>query len=98
VDGNAFLASASLCGGLFWREFHSFYIGQQGTFSCEGWQARLGEGTLSRSEENFARWRQQQKLKNMSAESKEDITKEKDAGGAVAKSVMRGEDESACVS
>jgi hypothetical protein len=31
VDGNAFLASASLqCGGLFWREFHSFYIGQGG--------------------------------------------------------------------
>jgi hypothetical protein len=28
VDGNAFLASASLeCGGLLWRECHAFYIG-----------------------------------------------------------------------
>jgi hypothetical protein len=31
----------------------------------------------------------------MSAESEEDVTQEKDAGGAVADSVMRGEDEDA---
>jgi len=62
--------------------------------SSEGWQAGLGGGTLLRSEENFAGGRQSQSLEGMSAESEEDVTQEKDAGGAVANSVM-GEDEGA---
>jgi hypothetical protein len=48
-----------------------------------------------RSEENFARGRQWQSRERMSAESEEHVTQEKDAGGAVADSVMRGEDEDA---
>jgi hypothetical protein len=50
---------------------------------------------LLRSEENFARGRQYQNLERMSAESEEHVTQEKDAGGAVADSVMGGEDEDA---
>jgi hypothetical protein len=96
VDGDAFLASAALeCGGLFWRELNSVNIRQEGALSSEGWQARLGRGALLRSEENFAGWRQWQNLEGMSAESEEDVTQKKDAGGAVADSVMRGEDEDA---
>jgi hypothetical protein len=68
---------------------------QEGALSSEGGQARLGGGALSRSEETFARWRQRQSLEDMSAESEQDVTQEKDAGGAVADSVMRGEDEGA---
>ena len=48
-----------------------------------------------RSEEVFARGRQWQSRERMSAESEEHVTQEKDAGGAVADSVMRGEDEDA---
>ena len=48
-----------------------------------------------RSEENFARTRQRQSLERMSAESEEHVTQEKDARGAIADSVMRGEDEDA---
>jgi hypothetical protein len=96
VDGNAFLASASLeCGGLLWREFDSFYVREKRAISGEGCHAGLGGSALSRSTENFARWRERQSLKDMSAEREEDITQEKDAGGAIANSVMRGEDEGA---
>jgi hypothetical protein len=55
----------------------------------------LGGGALLPSEENFARRRQWQSLEGTSAESEEDVTQEKDAGGSVADSVMRGEDEGA---
>jgi hypothetical protein len=55
----------------------------------------LGGGALLRSEENFARGRQWQSLEGTSAESEEDVTEEIDAGGSVADSVMRGEDEGA---
>jgi hypothetical protein len=48
-----------------------------------------------RSEENFARGRQGQRLGNISAESEEHVTQEKDAGGAIADGVMRGEDKGA---
>jgi hypothetical protein len=68
---------------------------QEGALSSEGWQAGLGGGTLLRSEENLARGPQWQSLEGMSGESEEDVTQEKDAGGAVADSVMRGEDEGA---
>jgi hypothetical protein len=96
VDGDAFLASAALeCCGLFWREFSSFHMRQEGALSCEGWQAGLGGDALLRSEENFAGGRQRQSRKLMSAESEEHVTQEKDAGEAVADSVMRGEDEDA---
>ena len=63
--------------------------------SSEGWQAGFGGGALLRSEENFARGRQWQSFEDMPAESEECITQKKDAGGAVADSVMRGEDEGA---
>jgi hypothetical protein len=57
VDGDAFLASAALERGcLFWCEFSSFHIGQEGALSSEGWQSGLGGGALSRSEENLAGW------------------------------------------
>ena len=82
-------------GGLFWREFNSFHMRQEGALSSEGWQAGLGGDTLLRSEENLARGPQWQSLEGMSGESEEDVTQEKDAGGAVADSVMRGEDEGA---
>jgi hypothetical protein len=96
VDGDAFLASAVLeGGGFFWRESTSFHIRQERALSSEGWQARLGGGALMRSEENFARGRQWQSLEGASAESVEDVTQEKDVRGAVADSVMRGEDEAA---
>ncbi len=96
MDGDVFLASAALeCGGLFCREFNSFHPRQQRTPSSEGWQAGLGGGALLRSEESFARGRQWQNHEIMSTESEEDVTQKKDAGGAVADSVMRGEDEDA---
>jgi hypothetical protein len=63
--------------------------------SSEGWQAGFGGGTLLRSEENFARGRQWQSFEVMSAEGEEEVAKEKDAGGAVAHSMMGGEDEGA---
>jgi hypothetical protein len=54
VDGDAFLASAALeCGGLFWREPNSFHLWQGRAPSSEGRQARLGGGTLLRSEGEF---------------------------------------------
>jgi hypothetical protein len=96
VDGDAFLASAALeCGGLFWRELDSFHKRQARALSSEGWQAGLGGGALLRSEESFARGRQWQSLEGMSAKREEHVAQEKDAGGAVADSVMRGEDEDA---
>jgi hypothetical protein len=68
---------------------------QARALSSERWQAGLGGGTLSRSEENFARGHQWESLEAMSAESEEHVTEEKDAGGAVADSMMGGEDEGA---
>jgi hypothetical protein len=65
------------------------------TMSSEGRQAGLTGGALLRSEENFAGGRQWQGLEDMSAESEKDVTQKKDAGGAVADRVMRGEDEGA---
>jgi hypothetical protein len=53
----------------------------------------LGRSALLRSEKNLARWRQWKRLKNMSAENEKDVTQEIDAGGPIADSVMRGEDE-----
>jgi hypothetical protein len=96
MDGDAFFASAALeCGGLFWSESNSFHIRQKRALSSEGWQAGLGGGALLRSEENFARGRQWQIRERMSAESKEYVTQEKDAGGAVADSAMRGQNKDA---
>ena len=96
VDGDPFLANAALkCGGLFWCEFNSFHMGHRRAQSSEGRHAGLGGGALLRSEESFARGRQGQSLEVMSAESEEDVTQKKDAGGTVANSVMRGEDEGA---
>jgi hypothetical protein len=82
-------------GGLFRRELNSFHTRQDGALSREGWQAWLGGGTLLRSEEILAGGRQWQGLERVSAESEEDVAQEKDAGGAVADSVMRGKDEDA---
>jgi hypothetical protein len=96
MDGDAFFASATLeCGGLFWSESNSFHIRQKRALSSERWQAGLGGSALLRSEENFARGLQWQSLEGMSAQSEEDVTQEKDAGGAVADSMVRGEDEGA---
>jgi hypothetical protein len=96
VDGYAFLASAALeCGGLFWRELNSFHMRHWRALSRKRWQTWLGRGALLRSEENFAGGCKRQRLEGMSAESEEDVTQQKDAGGAIADSVMRGEDEGA---
>jgi hypothetical protein len=96
MDGDVFLASASLeYSGLFWREFNSFHMRQDGALSSEGWHAGLGGGALLRSEESFARGRQWQSRERLSAEREEYVMQEKDAGGAVTDSVMRGEDEGA---
>ena len=93
VDGDVFLASAELeRAGLFWSEFNSFHMRQEGALSSEGWETGLGGGgTLLGSEENFARGRQWESLERLSAESEEHVTEEKDAGGAVADGAMGGE-------
>jgi hypothetical protein len=96
VDSDAFLASATLeCGSLFWREFDSLYTRQERALSSNGWQTGLAGSTLLRSEEHLAGWCQRKSLEDMSAESEEDVAKEKDKGNAVGDSVMRGEDEGA---
>jgi hypothetical protein len=44
-------------------------------------------------EENFARWRQRQRLKDMSAESEKDVAKETEKRNTVRYSVMGGKNE-----
>jgi len=68
-------------------------MGHRRALSSEGSRAGLVGGTLLRSEENFARWRQSQSLEGVSAEGEEDVTQKKDAGRSIADSVVRGEDE-----
>jgi len=70
-------------------------MGQESALSSEGWQAGLSGRTLLCSEEHFAGRRQRQSLERKPTESEEHVTQEKDAGGAIADCVMRGEDESA---
>ena len=77
------------------REFDAFYIRHGRALSSEGWHPGFRGGALLRSEENFGRGRQWQSFERMPVESQQHVTQEKDTGGAVADSVMRGEDEGA---